>query len=158
MNAVAPKGLNEVKSLAAQFMKDRQQHLTAAQEIERDLLGLRDQLDGILGVKDVKATVTAPTTAPAKRGRPLGSRSKRTSRSTAVAKRDTRSRGRKGGLSGTQKIEAILEKAPNHRMSSGELAREAEKQGVANPHSSYQSLKRRNRIELKDGFVNLVAV
>jgi hypothetical protein len=116
--------LQEVKSIAAQFIKDRQAHLTAAQNIERDLLGLRDQLDGILKGSPVPAALAGTPRVPAKRpGRPVGSRNrvKKTAKTT-VKSRSPRSRGRNGGLSGTQKIEAILSKATGNRMESGALA------------------------------------
>lgn len=150
------KSLNDFRSLANELRKQREEHMNAINKIDQEFLGFQSQVAGIVKGSKTVAVSNNIATAPAKRGpgRPAGSRNVR--KASNEDGNVNRSRGRNGGLSGTQKIEAILEKASDKRMLSGDLARAAEKQGVVNPHSSYQSLKRRGRINLKDGYVILV--
>lgn len=132
---------NQVRSLQSK----REQYLSGVEQINESLATIRTDIDRVLNV---------PARA---NGNGNGNDARPRGRGRQQQQQATRGRGRptRGGKqSGTAVIEGILEKNGG-KMQSSELAAAAKKQGILHPHSSYQSLKKRGRIELDGGMVHL---
>jgi hypothetical protein len=117
------KALTNFQDTMRSLQSRRAEKLKEVDIIDQGLRNIRSTINDLLGVK------VAPVVAP-RRGRPV----------------------RSGKSTGTSIVEGIL-RDHKGKMLSADCARLAEKRGVNNPHSAFQSLKKRERIELKDGYI-----
>lgn len=137
-------GIQELKTRMTTLQQEKAKHVAAAAEIDNTFLEMRQQLDAILGEVTENTQKTNPGKT-SKRGRPAGSQNKGGTRAS-----------RNGETSGTKVIEDILLAQEGHQMKSGDLRAAAIKKGIKHPSSSFQSLQRRKRMDLKDGIARLV--
>lgn len=176
VDEITSLGIEELQRVTDKLRKDRQVHITAVRAIDKSLEEFRDKLDQVLG-ENVEEE--------GEQGRGGGSRGGRgqqgggkgrgffgAPRQHAEAGRQShknddrggsgRGRGQSGGQGrsgtrggGTATIENIL-RENGGEMDSSDLAAQAKEQGVNHPHSSFQSLKKRGRIELENHRVRLM--
>jgi hypothetical protein len=157
-NLATSQSIEEIRDAIQQLRKKRQDHLDAAREIEQSLMQFRndvldideDHQESDSGRDRNNGKIGMP---PKRRGRP------RKNDNNDNDESDTRSDGRSrrnGNETGTSIIESILSENGNE-MSSSDLASQAKDKGVKYPHSAFQSLKKRGRIEVENHMIRLVS-